>query len=71
MLQSSFFFFLECLDTMITEFVVMGNHSFRSAEIEKFVTLINKGFPKLSRKIIMNRITSSASVIKDLLKKKL
>lgn len=56
---------------MITEFVIMGNHAFNIVEEEKFKIIIQKGFPNrqcLSRKTLMNKISTNAADLKSKLK---
>ncbi|KAL4120915.1 hypothetical protein QTP88_013522 [Uroleucon formosanum] len=62
------------LDSMITEFVVLGNHTFSIVEEEKFKYLMNMGFPKrkcLTRKTLMNRISNISQELKIELKEQL
>jgi len=67
-------YFLEVLDTMITEFVIMGNHPFSIVEEVKFRDIIAKGFPKrkcIYRKTLMHKISTTAMDMRDSLKNKL
>ncbi|KAF0748739.1 Uncharacterized protein FWK35_00020927 [Aphis craccivora] len=55
------------LDSMITEFVILGNHTFSIVKEEKFKYLMNKCFPKhkcLTRKTLIGRISTIAQEIK-------
>ncbi|KAL4150100.1 hypothetical protein QTP88_003938 [Uroleucon formosanum] len=64
----------EKLDSMITEFVVLGNHTFSIVEEEKFKYLMNMGFPKrkcLTRKTLMSRISNISQELKIELKEQL
>ncbi|KAL4083021.1 hypothetical protein QTP88_028351 [Uroleucon formosanum] len=64
----------EKLDSMITEFVVLGNHTFSIVEEEKFKYLMNMCFPKkkcLTRKTLMGRISNISQELKIELKKQL
>ncbi|KAL4092113.1 hypothetical protein QTP88_026674 [Uroleucon formosanum] len=59
---------------MITEFVVLGNHTFSIVEEEKFKYLMNMGFPKrkcLTRKTLMSRISNISQELKIELKEQL
>jgi len=59
---------------MITEFVIMCNHAFNIVEEEKFKIIIQKGFPNrqcLSRKTLMNKISTTAADLKSKLKAQL
>jgi len=56
---------------MITEFVVLGNHTFSNVEEEKFKDLMNMSFPKrkcLTRKTLMGRISTISQELKKSLK---
>ncbi|CAI6343554.1 unnamed protein product [Macrosiphum euphorbiae] len=64
----------ENLNSMITEFVIMGNHAFNIVEEEKFKIIIQKGFPNrqcLSRKTLMSKISTTADNLKANLKAQL
>jgi len=59
---------------MITEFVIMGNHTFSIVEEVKFLDIIAKGFPKwkcIYRKTLMHKISTTVINMGDSLKNKL
>lgn len=67
------FYLLEHLNSMVTEFVIMSN-AFNIVEEEKFKIIIQKGFPNrqcLSRKTLMNKISTTAADLKAKLKAQL
>lgn len=63
-----FFILLENLISMITEFVITGNHEFSIVEGEKFKIIIQKGFSNrqcLFRKTLMSKISTTANDLKS------